>query len=398
MLVVVAISPQRFAYCDHFFDPHGGQSARKADPVPDPHLPGIVGRLCRSARLKNHIGSHPEGGAPSVRSKGEGLIDQGDTPGFLSVPHPSPAAKDGAPGRQSKYRLPAITCLATSDIHGGILPPPRSTGQDGDTAAMRHRHFVLTATMLLTDNFVGRVTFGLRRRMESATTRMARLFTPTLFLAFCGVACVSVNVVQPEAPLYPIYNGESQQSSALAWESPHKARLAHRAPRRDGPSWYPRGRSISPRWTHVVLHHSATRAGGAKRFDKYHRVRNGWDELGYHFVIGNGTDTPDGYVEVGPRWNKQKHGAHCKTPNNYFNEHGIGICLVGDFTRTRPTPRQLASLQRLLRFLSRECGITANRVAAHRGITGRTQCPGSLFPLTGFRRALGSPPTATSMP
>ena len=27
----------------------------------------------------------------------------------------------------------------------------------------------------------------------------------------------------------------------------------------------------------------------------------GWDELGYHFVIGNGTDTRDGQVEVGSR-------------------------------------------------------------------------------------------------
>ncbi len=234
--------------------------------------------------------------------------------------------------------------------------------------------------------------------MESRTTRIVRLLSATVFLACFGVACVSDNAVRPETPLYPIYKGESQQSWEAAWALPRKAGLAHRAPLRDGPSWYPRGRSISPRWTHIVLHHSATRTGGAKRFDKHHRVSNGWDELGYHFVIGNGTDTPDGYVEVGPRWNKQKHGAHCKTANNYFNEHGIGICLVGDFTRTRPTPRQLASLQRLLKFLARECRITADRVAAHRSVTGRTQCPGGLFPLRALRRALGSRATATSMP
>ena len=47
----------------------------------------------------------------------------------------------------------------------------------------------------------------------------------------------------------------------------------------------------------IVIHHSATDRGGAKAFDEYHRKKNGWDELGYHFVIGNGTDTPDGCAD-----------------------------------------------------------------------------------------------------
>ena len=155
---------------------------------------------------------------------------------------------------------------------------------------------------------------------------------------------------------------------------------------------------ISPRWTHIVIHHSATTHGGAKRFDKYHRKTNGWDELGYHFVIGNGTDTRDGFVEVGPRWRKQKHGAHCKTPDNYYNEHGIGICLVGDFTKTRPTASQLASLERLVRSLCDRCGIPPWRVTTHRAITRRTQCPGDSLPVARLRHALASQTTAAVMP
>ncbi|MFQ5589758.1 MAG: peptidoglycan-binding protein, partial [Phycisphaerae bacterium] len=61
----------------------------------------------------------------------------------------------------------------------------------------------------------------------------------------------------------------------------------------------PRRGRISPRWTTIVIHHSATETGGASLFDRFHRKR-GWDGLGYHFVIGNGTDTPDGLIEVGP--------------------------------------------------------------------------------------------------
>src|SRR5579863_9129173 len=47
----------------------------------------------------------------------------------------------------------------------------------------------------------------------------------------------------------------------------------------------------SDRWQCIVIHHSASDVGGAERFDRWHRAK-GWDELGYHFVIGNGTDTP----------------------------------------------------------------------------------------------------------
>lgn len=147
-----------------------------------------------------------------------------------------------------------------------------------------------------------------------------------------------------------------------------------------------------------MLHHSATAVGGARTFDKHHRSRNGWDELGYHFVIGNGTDTPDGYVEAGSRWHKQKHGAHCKTPSNYYNEHGIGICLVGNFNKTKPTAGQLKSLEQLLRFLCHTCRIPPSRVTTHGAVTGKTQCPGRHFPMAAVLQALPTSLTATSLP
>lgn len=168
------------------------------------------------------------------------------------------------------------------------------------------------------------------------------------------------------------------------------------------PGWFPPG-GMSGRWTDIVIHHSASDSGGAVAFDRFHREVRHWDELGYHFVIGNGTDTPDGLIEVGSRWPKQKHGAHCKTPGNYYNEHGIGICLVGNFEQTSPTPRQLASLNKLLCFLCCECHIPPNHVVSHGGVTGKTACPGSHFSLARARNALvhslaaaGRPPSGSS--
>jgi N-acetyl-anhydromuramyl-L-alanine amidase AmpD len=150
------------------------------------------------------------------------------------------------------------------------------------------------------------------------------------------------------------------------------------------PGWRPR--ALSRRWTHIVIHHSATEAGGASQFDAYHRSK-GWDELGYHFVIGNGTDTPDGLVEVGPRWAAQKRGAHCKTPEGYFNERGIGICLVGNFEHSRPTEAQLRSLGKLVRWLTHELRIAPPEIVGHGQVTGKTQCPGQYLDLADVRSA-----------
>jgi N-acetylmuramoyl-L-alanine amidase len=136
--------------------------------------------------------------------------------------------------------------------------------------------------------------------------------------------------------------------------------------------WVP---PVAPRaWRWIVIHHSATTTGGAAAFDKMHRAK-GWDELGYDFVIGNGTDTHDGLIEVGPRWTKQKIGAHAKTPDNRFNEYGIGICLVGNFDVERPTPAQIRSLTKLVAYLMKTYQISPDRVLGHRD-TKPTECPG----------------------
>lgn len=146
--------------------------------------------------------------------------------------------------------------------------------------------------------------------------------------------------------------------------------------------WVPMVRANAWRW--IVIHHSATPAGGAAAFDKMHRAK-GWDELGYHFVIGNGTDTGDGQIEVGSRWPKQKWGAHAKTDDNRYNNFGIGICLVGNFDVDRPTAAQMRSLSRLVAYLEKTYRIPADRVLGH-GDTKPTDCPGKHCSLAEVRR------------
>ncbi|MFH1370516.1 MAG: peptidoglycan recognition family protein [Planctomycetota bacterium] len=144
-------------------------------------------------------------------------------------------------------------------------------------------------------------------------------------------------------------------------------------------------------WSAIIIHHSATREGNAAIIDKWHREKNGWDGIGYDFVIGNGTNSSDGEIEPTYRWRGQLTGAHAGgTPGNWANEEGIGICLIGDFNYSIPTPKQRASLVQLIRFLQQRYHIPKNRIYGHGNTPGGhvTDCPGDRFPMAWLKSAL----------
>jgi hypothetical protein len=138
------------------------------------------------------------------------------------------------------------------------------------------------------------------------------------------------------------------------------------------------------------LHHSGTENGNATIFDKWHREGNHWEGVGYDFVIGNGTNSGDGEVEVTFRWSEQRTGAHCKTPDNWANESAVGICLVGNFEQSVPTARQMQSLIKLIGFLQTRYGISKSRIYGHNTTPGaqRTACPGKRFPMARLKAML----------
>jgi hypothetical protein len=145
------------------------------------------------------------------------------------------------------------------------------------------------------------------------------------------------------------------------------------------------------RWQFIVVHNSGTRQGNARVFDYYHRhVRRMQNGLAYHFVIGNGTSTGNGQIEVGDRWRRQINGGHVHS--DYLNNISLGICLVGDFNRSQPTRAQLDSCEELIRYLRDRCGKTDRGtipVRPHREMNPPrwpTDCPGDDFPYSWFRR------------
>lgn len=116
------------------------------------------------------------------------------------------------------------------------------------------------------------------------------------------------------------------------------------------------------RWQAIVIHDSGTLHGSAATIDRAHR-RLGRGELGYHFVINNGLDAPDGQIQRGPRWRRQDDGNYATGPDSaWLHGQAIGICLIGDFEHQSPTDAQERQLVWLVQRLQRRLDIPSDRV------------------------------------
>ena len=124
-------------------------------------------------------------------------------------------------------------------------------------------------------------------------------------------------------------------------------------------------------WRTLTVHHSGTSAGNATIFGRDHTRRH-MGGLFYHFVIGNGSHSSDGSLEIGFRWRRQ-------IPANRPND--IQICLVGDFNKQKVSEAQFSTLVSLMRLLREDYNIPINSVRKHEDIQGKhTACPGKNFP------------------
>lgn len=150
-------------------------------------------------------------------------------------------------------------------------------------------------------------------------------------------------------------------------------------------AWIP---AVKPRqYNWIFIHHTATPAGNLARIDASHRQK-GWENgAGYDFVVGNGTESRDGQIEVGPRWTKQLIGAHTHSPDgsNKYNEHGIGVVLVGNFDETRPSAKQMQAISKLVAYLMKTYNVPPSRVLAHKNVKP-TDCPGRFTDVAAIRR------------
>lgn len=120
-------------------------------------------------------------------------------------------------------------------------------------------------------------------------------------------------------------------------------------------------------WAGIMIHSSGTRRGSLATIEKAHATHGG---APFHFVIGNGTETPDGAIEEAPRWREDRPGK---------NPDAIEVCIVGDLERERMTKRQDLALQGLLLRVCREKMIPASEVYAESEKRKGIACPGRYF-------------------
>ncbi|MEE2882572.1 MAG: N-acetylmuramoyl-L-alanine amidase [Planctomycetota bacterium] len=91
-----------------------------------------------------------------------------------------------------------------------------------------------------------------------------------------------------------------------------------------------------------------------------------WGDIGYHYLISS-----DGRVWEGRSMRYQ--GAHAG--NNSLNRGNIGIALIGNYDRNRPSTHQLKSLRTLLAALCNLHDIAPDAIAGHQELRDTT-CPG----------------------
>jgi hypothetical protein len=143
------------------------------------------------------------------------------------------------------------------------------------------------------------------------------------------------------------------------------------------------------RWQAIVIHHSGSSSGTPQSIENQHRA-NQLAGLGYHFVIGNGRGIGDGEVHAGYRWLDQLPGAHVGGPRGeWYNEHAVGICLVGDGRRGGFTEAQMARLVQVVRALQQELDLPNSQVMLASDLM-RVDSPGHQFPEAAFREQLSS--------
>lgn len=135
----------------------------------------------------------------------------------------------------------------------------------------------------------------------------------------------------------------------------------------------------------IVIHCSDSEHGNVIRVNDWHNAR-GWHGVGYHFVITNGKDCNDEYLESKDGQIESGRplkiiGSHARGMNTY----SIGICLIGT---NKYTDKQRDSLKRLVKELQEKFEISDEDVIGHREIEGVSKSCPTDFDMDEFRSSL----------
>ncbi|MEM1177451.1 MAG: peptidoglycan recognition family protein [Acidobacteriota bacterium] len=127
------------------------------------------------------------------------------------------------------------------------------------------------------------------------------------------------------------------------------------------------------RYDAVVVHHAAAETSDYRSIRRAHHGR-GWWEIGYHFVLSNGsTDIPFGHLYATRRYALGLWSVATRSPR--FNLTALHLCAVGNY-ETAPVPGRLqGALGHALQEIMRRHRIPPERILLHRDCSA-SACPG----------------------
>lgn len=130
------------------------------------------------------------------------------------------------------------------------------------------------------------------------------------------------------------------------------------------------------KWSGVCVHHSSTLDSATKSWEaiyRHHIEINKWATIGYHF----GVEDVDNVVGVRVGRSLNLSGAHCRP----LNSSHIGLCIVGDFDKEKPSELHLEIASLLISDLavSYQFPINEQSIMYHKD-AWNTKCPGQFFP------------------
>lgn len=142
---------------------------------------------------------------------------------------------------------------------------------------------------------------------------------------------------------------------------------------------------------HCIIHHAASSNANTdytavvRNIYLLHTQSNGWDDIGYNFLIAPNGQVYDGRDDQDIADEDNIQGAHFCSKNSGT----MGICLIGDYSALAPNDSMIESLHQLLAWKLNKENIAANdsfrhpdglseylpAIAMHR-LGCNTQCPG----------------------
>lgn len=135
---------------------------------------------------------------------------------------------------------------------------------------------------------------------------------------------------------------------------------------------------------YLIVHHSERTYDFPAFIRARHKLLRGWQDTGYHFLIGNGKFlTRDGKVYAGRP--ESEEGAHAYG----YNHNSLGICLIGNFDKEIISERQFQALCRLLEQKQEQYHIPLENILGHNELpnTDKT-CPGQQLNMTFVREMI----------